>query len=277
MSFFSKFINFNTTTIRQRYYVLLFTTTTITTSTLFYSYFNLRPLRPFHTDHDPEFIKTGLYVDPTVENNIWTKLTRSIILTLVTGVMKFHLQCLNTLEIINNKQDGSGGGDDDDPYHILMTAIKNPLHSTHRRNRGLLTVANHTSVLDDPGLQAALVGFEPALINSNHMRWGVCKESICFKNSLVGAFTGAGKVFPIVVGNGLEQSMFRAVGRKLAEGDWVHVYPEAAALQSGSLGTGYFAREVNRVKELGGRLKWGVGKLIARIAFENREPPLVIP
>ena len=154
-----------------------------------------------------------------------------------------------------------------------------------RNGRGMLTVSNHTSVLDDPMLQAALVGFRPAWNSENH-RWGVCKKSICFKTPFHAAFTGAGKVIPVVVGDGLEQPLFKASARKLADGDWVHIFPEGACNQTGRVGVGTLRKKmegyvVTRDEDLAekiGRLKWGAGKLVARVAFgESREPPLIVP
>jgi len=114
----------------------------------------------------------------------------------------------------------------------------------------------------------------------------VCKHNICFKTALHAAFTGAGKVIPVVVGGGLEQPMFKSAGRKLADGDWVHIYPEGACHQTGRLGEGTLrtplggfvvSRDADRAAAVG-KLKWGAGKLAARVAFgAERAPPIVVP
>jgi len=69
----------------------------------------------------------------------------------------------------------------------------------------------------------------------------------------------------------------------LLEKDWIHIYPEAACIQSGNLGKNQYnnVRNVNKAKEIG-VLKWGVGKLVTHIGFqiENDDkylPPIIIP
>jgi hypothetical protein len=72
-------------------------------------------------------------------------------------------------------------------YDFLLRQIN---QGKATRKRGLLTVSNHTSVFDDPVLQSSVVGFQ----HSDNMRWGVCKQHICFSNAFVSSFTSAGKV-----------------------------------------------------------------------------------
>ncbi|KAI1772499.1 acyltransferase [Hypoxylon cercidicola] len=63
-----------------------------------------------------------------------------------------------------------------------------------KRQRGLLTVSNHISVLDDPimwGVLPLRYAFNP----SNH-RWGLGAHDICFKNKFLGSFFYSGQVLP---------------------------------------------------------------------------------
>lgn len=211
---------------------------------------------------DDEFIKTGLYSPKTDDEPFILKAARAAAITTVVAASRFFLEILNDTKIIGDK----------DAYEKFMKLV----HDGKHRNRGMITVSNHTSVFDDPVLQSSITKF---LWNPDHMRWGICKESICFHTTAASTFVGAGKVLPIKVGAGVEQKAFKALGRRLAEGEWVHIYPESACIQSGSLGRGQFygCREVEKAREIG-LLKWGVGKLAARTAFQSGAlPPLIIP
>ncbi|KAH8801535.1 hypothetical protein F5884DRAFT_807026 [Xylogone sp. PMI_703] len=62
------------------------------------------------------------------------------------------------------------------------------------RERGLLTVSNHVSVLDDPVMWGVLplrYGFDP----SNH-RWSLGSYDICFKNKALSSYFTFGQVLP---------------------------------------------------------------------------------
>jgi len=78
---------------------------------------------------------------------------------------------------------------------------------------------------------------------------------------------GLGKVFPILRGAGINQSLLQDYARLIAAGDWCHVYPEGGIWQEKTLGG-----RKNGQEQLKGKLKWGVGKLIAHAP--NR--PIVI-
>ena len=210
---------------------------------------------------DEQFLRTGLYSPRTSEESWLLKLARAAAISEVTVWSRLVLEVFNDFKVVG----------DEKKYKNLMSLV----HQGKQRQRGLITVSNHTSVFDDPVLQACIVKFLPPDL----MRWGVCKESICFRNALAASFTGAGKVLPVKVGDGVEQIAFKAVGRRLAEGEWIHIYPEAACIQSGSIGRGqlFGCRSEEKAKTIG-LFKWGVGKLAARTAFqENNLPPIIIP
>jgi monolysocardiolipin acyltransferase len=40
---------------------------------------------------------------------------------------------------------------------------------------------------------------------------------------------GAGKVLPMFRGGGIDQKALLDIGRKVAKGDWIHVFPEAGS------------------------------------------------
>lgn len=71
-------------------------------------------------------------------------------------------------------------------------------------------------------------------------------------------YTGLGKVLPIKRGAGINQKLLLDFARLVAAGEWCHVFPEGGIWQWDTLG----GRRNGHEKELG-KLKWGIGKLIA--------------
>lgn len=82
---------------------------------------------------------------------------------------------------------------DDEHYATLVEVIKD-------RPPGvpLLTVANHTSPLDDPGV---LVGMLPAWLcaRPHLMRWTLCAQEICFKMTAAEVAFGSAKVCSVLL------------------------------------------------------------------------------
>lgn len=96
------------------------------------------------------------------------------------------------------------------------------LHSLRERDgRGLLTFSNHVSLFDDPLL---ISNFN--VTRYDDVRW-VAADAINFFGSPFKAwlFT-AGKAVPIARGSGLNQPGLAFVRDRLAEGAWVHIFPE---------------------------------------------------
>lgn len=137
----------------------------------------------------------------------------------------------------------------------------------------LITVSNHESCFDDPGVMSVIVPWDVAA-NPKKMRWGICTQDICFPdNSFIQAVAGAGQALPIKRGGGIDQPLFLDVARHVAAGHWVHVFPEGRVIQTGELGLDVLTPRGPRELERVGRLKWGVGKLIAHSPYV----PVVIP
>eukprot|EP00903_Cladosiphon_okamuranus_P006456 g6316.t1 len=131
----------------------------------------------------------------------------------------------------------------------------------------LLTVANHSSTLDDPAVLAVLLPWD-VVLRPSLMRWAVCSQEICFETPAISSFFGAGKVLPIERGAGLDQKLLLNFSRKLAAGGWCHIFPEGKTVQTGTLG----GRSPPSSEDLG-LLKWGVGRMIAH----SPRTPRVIP
>ncbi|XP_041984500.1 tafazzin [Aricia agestis] len=129
-----------------------------------------------------------------------------------------------------------------------------------RRPRGvpLLTVSNHHSCFDDPGLWGVLDA--GTLVRRARMRWALAAHDICFTNAVHSAFFALGKCVPVVRGAGVYQPAMDFCVERLRLGEWVHIFPEG---------------RVNVDKEHI-RFKWGVGRLVADAAARG-PAPLVLP
>lgn len=125
--------------------------------------------------------------------------------------------------------------------------------------RGLLTVSNHQSVMDDPFLLGSLLPTR-ILVDSARMRWGLCSLDICFQDALVSRVLRLGKAMPIQRRGGIDQHFLRVAGEKLSAGDWVHIFPEGRVRQRGM-----------------GYCKRGVGKVLAMAYEAKQRLPLVVP
>ncbi len=122
-----------------------------------------------------------------------------------------------------------------------------------RGDRGLLTFGNHVSLFDDPLLLSNL-----HLPRYRDIRW-VAADALNFFGSPWKAFIfRAGKCVPIVRGAGLDQQGFDFLRDRLAEGGWVHIFPEGG-------------RTRDQKALLSQPFKAGIGRLMA----ETR--PLALP
>ena len=132
----------------------------------------------------------------------------------------------------------------------------------------LITVSNHRSVFDDPGILSCLLPF-PIALTAKNIRWNICAEEVCFQNNVIlESFFTAGKTIPIFRGGGVNQQHLLDYARQAADGEWLHIFPEGAVTQLTELG----GRMSHRRDALG-CLKWGVAKLIAHAPVN----PIVMP
>lgn len=135
--------------------------------------------------------------------------------------------------------------------------IENLVTQLDKRPPGipLLTISNHDSCFDDPGMWG-LLNLRHAC-NANVIRWSPAAHDICFTNKLHSWFFMIGKGIPIVRGAGVYQPAIDLCIEKLKIGEWVHIFPEA---------------KVNLTHEPI-RFKWGVGRII----YESPILPIIIP
>ncbi|KAJ8678279.1 hypothetical protein QAD02_014066 [Eretmocerus hayati] len=134
--------------------------------------------------------------------------------------------------------------------HIMEKAL-----SLRPKDVPLITVSNHHSCFDDPGIWGVLD--LKHLLSRRTMRWSLAAHDICFTNVWHSYFFMLGKCVPVIRGNGVYQEAIDFCVEKLATGEWIHVFPEG---------------KVNMFKE-NLRFKWGIGRLI----FESPVVPIVIP
>ncbi|XP_061501707.1 tafazzin isoform X2 [Anopheles gambiae] len=133
---------------------------------------------------------------------------------------------------------------------VLENALEN-----RPKGKSLLTVSNHHSCFDDPGIWGLLKLRN--VCNKNVIRWSMAAHDICFTCKAHSLFFMYGKCIPVVRGGGVYQPAVDLCIEKLKLGDWVHVFPEG---------------KVNMTKE-DLRFKWGVGRII----YEAPDLPIIIP
>ncbi|TNE87005.1 MAG: 1-acyl-sn-glycerol-3-phosphate acyltransferase [Deltaproteobacteria bacterium] len=95
------------------------------------------------------------------------------------------------------------------------------LDEARATGRGLLTLSNHVSLFDDPWLTACLSGPQ-----WGSLRWIGADAINFFGSPLKAAVFNAGKCVPIVRGAGLDQPGMHFLAERLAQGEWVHFFPE---------------------------------------------------
>ncbi|XP_011493893.1 PREDICTED: tafazzin homolog [Ceratosolen solmsi marchali] len=177
------------------------------------------------------------WIIPKLRNstNLWN-FASSITFAAVGIVSKIIMEWLNKTTVYNK--------------HIIERAL-----NSRPKEVPLITVSNHHSCFDDPGIWSTLN--LKNLLNRRKMRWSLAAHDICFTNMWHSYFFMLGKCIPVIRGNGIYQEAIDFCIEKLGKGDWIHIFPEG---------------KVNMFKE-NMRLKWGIGRLI----FESPVVPLVVP
>jgi hypothetical protein len=70
-------------------------------------------------------------------------------------------------------------------FKVLRKDILNNLITNREKGRGMLTVSNHQSVLDDPGLLSCFVPVHRFFFRSDQLRWVLCTEDVFFAVSFL--------------------------------------------------------------------------------------------
>ncbi|CAI5739459.1 unnamed protein product [Peronospora destructor] len=135
------------------------------------------------------------------------------------------------------------------------------------KGAAVITVSNHSATVDDPAVFANMMPWR--YVWPWKGRWSLASQEYCYtKGKLVSALFFGAKTLPVKRGAGIDHQMIQAIFDKVEEGSWVHIFPEGKIVQHEALG----GRPSPRREEIG-RLKWGVGKLIARAT----KRPIVVP
>ncbi|KAI0065174.1 acyltransferase-domain-containing protein [Artomyces pyxidatus] len=148
--------------------------------------------------------------------------------------------------------------------HGLQNLLK-ALESAERKDgRGIVTVSNHISTLDDP----LTWGVMPArtYLHSRMTRWSLGASDIMFTNPVFSAFFRNGQVLETFRGKGIYQPAVDSAIEKLSHGQWVHLFGEGKVRQPDT-----YSVEASGAKLI--RFKWGVG----RILMETPRAPTIIP
>lgn len=162
----------------------------------------------------------------------WGSVGRMLTFGIVSAFSKFVVSVMNRATVSN--------------YDVLHR------HMTERqRPQGLITVSNHASTFDDPGVLSYLIPFRYFMTESSHggVRWTMCTKEICASNAMIHQFFTAGKTVPITRGGGINQAVMTTMAERVSKGDWLHIFPEGRVSKDGKLG----------------RLKWGLGKMLCDV------------
>ncbi|KZP13038.1 hypothetical protein FIBSPDRAFT_754067 [Athelia psychrophila] len=151
---------------------------------------------------------------------------------------------------------------------VKVNGLPNLLHALDDQERasgrGVVTVCNHISTLDDPLTWGVL----PTRLTLNHRttRWALGASDVMFTNPVFSTFFRAGQVLETFRGQGIYQPAVDTAIEKLDQGGWVHLFGEGYISQASSFDKEHGATVLRR-------FKWGVG----RILMETAVPPIVIP
>uniref|UniRef100_A0A7S3HNV6 Tafazzin family protein n=1 Tax=Spumella elongata TaxID=89044 RepID=A0A7S3HNV6_9STRA len=171
-------------------------------------------------------------------------LASSIVLLVTTAAVRTFLFCLGDCKI-----------KEDENYDNFLKKV-----TDREKGTPLLTVSNHRSLFDDPAIMSGILPLQLA-VQPRYNRNAICSQEYCCVSKLptpMHVYTGLGRVLPIKRGAGINQKLLLDFARLVAAGEWCHVFPEGGIWQWDTLG----GRRNGHEKELG-KLKWGIGKLIA--------------
>jgi len=151
--------------------------------------------------------------------------------------------------------------------HARVDGLPLLLHLLHRhgldRNRGLITISNHISTLDDP-MMWGMMPFR-TYFDTRTVRWTMGAADILFTNRWISPLFQHGQVIKTVRGAGIYQSAMELALEKLDHSQWVHVFPEGRVNQAVLHGS-QPAQDLLR-------FKWGVSRLVLEAKLE----PIILP
>ncbi|XP_076448306.1 tafazzin-like isoform X2 [Babylonia areolata] len=133
------------------------------------------------------------------------KIASRLMVAAVGAFSKLWIEWMNKIDVHNKE--------------TLTTAIE-----SRSPQRGLVTVCNHTSCMDDPLIWGVLK--MRVLLNRSYMRWIPVAEDICFTKPLHSLFFSLGQCVPVRRGSGVYQKGMDFLLERLNAGQWVHFFAE---------------------------------------------------
>lgn len=247
-----------------------------------------RPLADPKTDRiGPR--REGTFISPrnitdyaSVARPLLYRISSQMVILLQVSISRAYFYATGRLAI---KKDDNGN------YDYFVESVTN-----RGKDVPLITVSNHRSVADDPLIMSCILPYH-LNIQPRYLRYGLCSQEYCFNPkfpTVIGAYIGLGHVLPIWRGGGINQKLLLDFARLAAQGEWCHIFPEAGVWQMDTLGGRGCVQNrnkdnpsldeegidksstditANRSIPSSGKLKWGVGKLIAHAPRR----PIVIP
>ena len=205
----------------------------------------------------------------------WGTIGRTFVLSAVALFSKALLGVFNSTTISNHEtfvraatredRGATTTKDDDDDEDDDANETKN---KKKKKRTGLITVANHHSTFDDPGVLAYMTPLKFFLTEMFHKnnRWTLCTAEVATTNKFVESFILSGKGIPIYRGGGIEQPCMKVMAELVAAGRWLQIFPE-----------GKINKEPRGQTPLDQRLKWGLGKILCDIEEMGGAQPMILP
>jgi len=205
----------------------------------------------------------------------WGTIGRTFVLSAVALFSKALLGVFNSTTISNHEtfvraatredRGATTTKDDDDDDDDDANETKN---KKKKKRTGLITVANHHSTFDDPGVLAYMTPLKFFLTEMFHKnnRWTLCTAEVATTNKFVESFILSGKGIPIYRGGGIEQPCMKVMAELVAAGRWLQIFPE-----------GKINKEPRGQTPLDQRLKWGLGKILCDIEEMGGAQPMILP
>ena len=204
----------------------------------------------------------------------WGTIGRTFVLSAVALFSKALLGVFNSTTISNHetfvraatREDRGATTKDDDEEEEDANETKKK--KKKKKRTGLITVANHHSTFDDPGVLAYMTPLKFFLTEMFHKnnRWTLCTAEVATTNKFVESFILSGKGIPIYRGGGIEQPCMKVMAELVAAGRWLQIFPE-----------GKINKEPRGQTPLDQRLKWGLGKILCDIEEMGGAQPMILP
>jgi monolysocardiolipin acyltransferase len=163
-----------------------------------------------------------------------------------------------------------------------------------KKSYPLVTVSNHHSCLDDPGLWGSLFPWK-WILNSDRHRWSAAAEDICFTKTAHSVFFALGKTFPVIRGDGIHQKGVDYAIDLMRNNAFIHFFPQGRTVDDhqepkqlrlpSSMSDEELRQKMNQVTlrdndfDKGYELKWGLARAIMDVLGDepSRRKIMVLP